>query len=440
MCIRDSCSFDPNQRPKLRSLVSNFRHAVNYQCREFLPKMPLLLETNKQAQLLARRFKFKRRADQNIVRMTHSSRFIGSVNESGIPTQLGVIFSHPGRFLVREFGATTGSFTLASEDFAFVGKCEGGVPSSVTHILMGKEVIHGRQHPTMNERLHEFTTVIKGNPVASDAFGRLWYTNSRWESIAYNSEECLFVRFQKLRSDVPDHPDNRRYPAEILFCAEGVPIELVTFEPSPIPSQKMPYICEYINILGDYWRAKMDSEGVLVGKRHGREGGKGFSMVGKVGYDKIERLRYSRPCHFKNRISGEYFEGAFVGFPNQFITSCEAPKIGEGTGLVKHPNGEIYEGAFLNGQRSGKGKLTCAYDSPFQEFEGEFRWNEPFGEGTLVLKNGDKFTGVVYGWSWLGRGFVTKRDGTRIDGRFLIQRESHMGNASFVREQSHEID
>ena len=104
-----------------------------------------------------------------------------------------------------------------------------------------------------------------------------------------------------------------------------------------------------------------------------------------------------------------YPNGVYVG---QYVEADGVPKE-QGFGLFTWQNGDVYEGDYENGHRSGKGRFIWAdgkqYDGDFVEdrreghgslkwpdgtsYEGEFVNGRMHGKGRLIWPNGEVYVG-----------------------------------------------
>ena len=96
--------------------------------------------------------------------------------------------------------------------------------------------------------------------------------------------------------------------------------------------------------------------------------------------------------------SGEIYEGEFGGH-RRMLCPAYGPKYGqarimcgtrEGVGTQLCPNGDLYEGEFVDSQRQGKG--VCIYASG-DIYDGEWQGGGRSGNGKMVAKNGSVYDG-----------------------------------------------
>jgi hypothetical protein len=76
-------------------------------------------------------------------------------------------------------------------------------------------------------------------------------------------------------------------------------------------------------------------------------------------------------------------------------------------------NGEIYEGDFFEGIKSGYGKI---YYKNGEKFEGQMRDNKRNGTGNLYKKNGEIFEGIFENDLRKGEGTLTYSNGCKLFG------------------------
>ena len=96
--------------------------------------------------------------------------------------------------------------------------------------------------------------------------------------------------------------------------------------------------------------------------------------------------------------SGEIYEGEFGGH-RRMLCPAYGPKYGqarimcgtrEGVGTQLCPNGDLYEGEFVDSQRQGKG--VCIY-ARGDIYDGEWKDGGRSGKGKMVAKNGSVYDG-----------------------------------------------
>ena len=83
--------------------------------------------------------------------------------------------------------------------------------------------------------------------------------------------------------------------------------------------------------------------------------------------------------------------------------------------------GAVYEGQWVNNQRSGKGHYIWANGD---DYEGEWKNNMADGEGTLRTADGTKYKGHFVKGKEDGKGVLEDKNGVRYDG-FFKQGKKH---------------
>lgn len=99
---------------------------------------------------------------------------------------------------------------------------------------------------------------------------------------------------------------------------------------------------------------------------------------------------------------------------------------GERQGELRHGEGTeigeilwidvIYEGEYKDGARDGYGKYV---DRKGNIYQGQWKNDSPYGEGEMILTNGEKYVGEVNGWMRHGYGKATLKDGTVMEGEWV---------------------
>lgn len=88
--------------------------------------------------------------------------------------------------------------------------------------------------------------------------------------------------------------------------------------------------------------------------------------------------------------------------------------VPNGFGKESMPNGEVFEGSYVNGIRK-----EGTHDFPNGTFYvGKYKDRLPNGKGTLIFKNGRKYVGNFVGGSYSGQGSIFLRNGTSYIGEF----------------------
>lgn len=95
------------------------------------------------------------------------------------------------------------------------------------------------------------------------------------------------------------------------------------------------------------------------------------------------------------------------------------------TSTVTYSNGSVYEGALINLQRNGKGRMTNANKDVYT---GDFVNDRQTGTGTIAYSNGDIYEGGFVDGKKQGYGKYTRaKDGSVYRGLFQKQRQARRG-------------
>lgn len=120
-------------------------------------------------------------------------------------------------------------------------------------------------------------------------------------------------------------------------------------------------------------------------------------------------------------------------------TGCVSGSCADGTGKYIYVNGFVYQGNFVNGERSGLGLLTDPegnkYDGMWADDEfhgqgsyfwadgskytGEWKNGIQDGYGIFFYPNGDKYTGYFKNNLFHGKGKYTWADGSMQEGVYV---------------------
>ncbi|MXY58767.1 MAG: hypothetical protein F4029_19000 [Gammaproteobacteria bacterium] len=95
-----------------------------------------------------------------------------------------------------------------------------------------------------------------------------------------------------------------------------------------------------------------------------------------------------------------------------------------GQGVLKFPNGDVYSGDFRVGAMTGRGRLTWANGDVY---EGDFTDGVREGRGVLERETGGTYTGDFLADLRHGLGHYRWRDGTLYKGRFRYGRQDGSG-------------
>lgn len=97
-----------------------------------------------------------------------------------------------------------------------------------------------------------------------------------------------------------------------------------------------------------------------------------------------------------NLYQGEFEEGLYHGFGVLTTVDVQHPLT------KKYRRGEKYEGQFVRGQKEGDGFLTTSKGN----YEGSFAHNKFSGKGTYSYKTGLRYSGDWLAGKWHGKGEI----------------------------------
>lgn len=121
-------------------------------------------------------------------------------------------------------------------------------------------------------------------------------------------------------------------------------------------------------------------------------------------------------------------------------TGCIKGNCINGKGTFKWPNGDRYEGDWVNGQRTGQGKYF--YSSGGGVYTGEWKNNNRHGEGTMIWNDGVKQVAI---WEMdkpvktisLSKNFIFKGGSEWKDGDIINKKDpSNFINLSFLEKKN----
>jgi hypothetical protein len=115
--------------------------------------------------------------------------------------------------------------------------------------------------------------------------------------------------------------------------------------------------------------------------------------------------------------NGDQYEGDFVN------------GIMHGHGILKFASGNRYQGDMVNGKKSGKGIYTFANGS---RYEGDFVNDELTGRGILTFADGKRGEGNFVNGKMSGRGIYTFANGSRYEGDFVNNELTGRGILTFA--------
>ena len=146
----------------------------------------------------------------------------------------------------------------------------------------------------------------------------------------------------------------------------------------------------------------------------------GTKIINKVGFFEGEMLgskQHGVGVLYKLKL-GIVFQGDFL---NGKIT---------GKGKRIWPNGDVYEGEFLDSKRNGMGTLKLVGTG---EYKGQFENDKREGKGEMIFENGD-----VYNGSWKndmanGLGSFTSKSGYEYEGNWVDNHKQGFGKLTYQR-------
>ena len=87
-----------------------------------------------------------------------------------------------------------------------------------------------------------------------------------------------------------------------------------------------------------------------------------------------------------------------------------------GKGVYKWPNGDMYEGMFINNMAQGKGIKTWADG---RRYMGDWVHDKANGQGVYSSLNGDRYEGAWVNGAQHGKGTLTRKDGRKYVGDWV---------------------
>lgn len=101
----------------------------------------------------------------------------------------------------------------------------------------------------------------------------------------------------------------------------------------------------------------------------------------------------------------------------------------EGEGILKFPDGEERRGTFVAGQLHGKGSILYANQT---RYEGQLRAGEPSGQGRMEFSDGQLYEGAFVSGKYQGKGKLKYSTGGQYEGDFLAGDASGTGTMIFA--------
>ncbi len=110
--------------------------------------------------------------------------------------------------------------------------------------------------------------------------------------------------------------------------------------------------------------------------------------------------------------NGEHYEGEFLD------------DMRHGYGVMTYPNGDRYEGYYQEGKRHGQGKMTYAAGSIY---DGEWNNSKKSGLGTFTAANGERYVGEFADGAFHGQGTYYFANGNTYTGTWTKSRRDGEG-------------
>jgi len=123
----------------------------------------------------------------------------------------------------------------------------------------------------------------------------------------------------------------------------------------------------------------------------------------------------------------ETYKTGFGQLRNETVHTIDAsPLIPTFTGKRRYewPNGDRYEGDFVEGRRTGKGLLVWPNGD---RYEGDFVDDKRTGKGIYLWPNGDRYDGDFVDDKLTGKGLLVWPNGARYDGDFVDDKRTGKG-------------
>lgn len=102
----------------------------------------------------------------------------------------------------------------------------------------------------------------------------------------------------------------------------------------------------------------------------------------------------------------------------------KTPVLRNQSGLHRFPNGDVYEGEFLDGRMHGYGRYRWSNGS---KYEGEYQRGERHGRGKMTWPDGCAYEGEFRNGERSGVGVFLFTDGMRYEGDFWKGRRHGLG-------------
>lgn len=138
-----------------------------------------------------------------------------------------------------------------------------------------------------------------------------------------------------------------------------------------------------------------------------------------------------------SRASGEVLDVTAGAAPKELTKPLELLGVREGVGKATFPNGDLFEGCFEAGSRSGAGTYTYAAPPPEEgeepapptaTYEGAFKAGVKAGVGTLTWASGAKFQGTFKDGKYHGQGTMFYPNGDIYSGAWVAGQKDGQGS------------
>ncbi len=103
---------------------------------------------------------------------------------------------------------------------------------------------------------------------------------------------------------------------------------------------------------------------------------------------------------------------------------CVSGECGNGTGKYIYPNGDVYEGTFVNNKREGTGTMVFKSTS---SYTGQWKDNTMHGSGVYKFVSGDRFEGEYINGVRHGRGIYMFASGSYYSGEYRNGKRNGQG-------------
>ena len=138
-----------------------------------------------------------------------------------------------------------------------------------------------------------------------------------------------------------------------------------------------------------------------------------------------------------SRAPGESIDITAGAAPKELTKPLELLGVREGLGKATFPNGDLFEGCFEAGSRSGAGTYTYAAPPPEEgedpapptaTYEGAFKAGVKAGVGTLTWASGAKFQGTFKDGKYHGQGTMFYPNGDIYSGAWVAGQKDGQGS------------